>query len=181
MTLRPIIILPDRRLRLKSEPVARVDREVLSLLDDMLQTMYDAPGIGLAAIQIGVPKRVLVMDIARREEEDAKPEPICVINPEILWASEEQSSFEEGCLSIPDFREEVFRPAKVKVGYLDREGKRQELDADGLLATCVQHEIDHLNGVLFIDHISRLKRERVLKKFSKSAKRVSEQHASAGH
>ncbi len=179
MSLRPIIILPDRRLRRKSEPVARIDNETLALMDDMLQTMYDAPGIGLAAIQIGVPKRVLVVDVAHREDETAKPDPICVINPEILWASEEQSSYEEGCLSIPEIREEVVRPAKIKFGYLDRQGKRQEMDAEGLLATCVQHEIDHLNGVLFIDHISRLKRDRILKKFSKSAKRVSEQHAGA--
>lgn len=171
MALKPIITLPDRLLRVKSTPVAGVDLEIRTLMEDMLETMYDAPGIGLAAIQVGVPKRVLVMDVARREEEDSKPDPICLANPEILWTSEEMSAYEEGCLSIPDYREEVFRPAKVKVGYLDQNGKHQELDAEGLLATCVQHEIDHLNGVLFIDHISRLKRDRILKKFSKSAKR----------
>ncbi|MGO9133332.1 MAG: peptide deformylase [Methylovirgula sp.] len=176
MALKPIITLPDRRLRLQSDPVAGVDLEVRALMDDMLQTMYDAPGIGLAAIQVGVAKRVIVIDVSRREEEDAKPEPLLLANPEILWASEEQSSYEEGCLSIPEYREEVFRPAKVKVGYLDEHGKHQEIDADGLLATCVQHEIDHLNGVLFIDHISRLKRERILKKFNKSAKRIAEEH-----
>jgi peptide deformylase len=179
MTLRPIIIPPDRRLRLKSQPVAAVDDAVRALMDDMLETMYDAPGIGLAAIQIGVPKRVIVMDIARREDEAAGPDPLFLANPEILWASEEESCYEEGCLSVPDYREEVVRPAKVKFAYLDRQGKRQEMDADGLLATCVQHEIDHLNGILFVDHISRLKRDRILKKFSKSAKRVSEPHAGA--
>ncbi len=179
MALKPIIILPDRRLRLKSEPVAAVDDQIRALMDDMLETMYEAPGIGLAAIKIAVPKRVIVIDIARREDEGASPDPLCLADPEILWASEEESSCEEGCLSIPDYREEVFRPAKIKFGYLDRQGKRQEMDAEGLLATCVQHEIDHLNGVLFIDHISRLKRDRILKKFSKSAKRVSEQHGAA--
>ncbi|MGB8277298.1 MAG: peptide deformylase [Methylovirgula sp.] len=179
MALKPIITLPDRRLHLKSEPVATVDDEIRALMDDMLETMYDAPGIGLAAIQIGVPKRVIVIDIARREDEGAKPDPLFLANPEILWASEEESSCEEGCLSIPDYREEVFRPAKIKFGYLDRQGKRQEMDAEGLLATCVQHEIDHLNGILFIDHISRLKRDRILKKFTKSAKRVSQEHGAA--
>lgn len=182
MALKPIITLPDRRLRLKSEPIAAVDKEILGLFDDMLETMYDAPGIGLAAIQVAVPKRLVVIDLARREEEGAKPDPLFFANPEILWASEDQSSFEEGCLSIPDYREEVFRPAKVKIGFLDRSGKHQEIDADGLLATCIQHEIDHLNGVLFIDHISRLKRDRILKKFNKSAKRIADEHgASAGH
>lgn len=176
MTLKPIIILPDRRLRQKSEPVTTVDDAVRGLLDNMLETMYDAPGIGLAAIQIAVPKRIIVIDIARREDEQAPADPLFLVNPEILWASEEESSYEEGCLSIPDYREEVFRPAKIKFGYLDRQGKRQEMDADGLLATCVQHEIDHLNGILFIDHISRLKRDRIMKKFSKSAKRVSHEH-----
>jgi peptide deformylase len=180
MALKPIITLPDRLLRVKSAPVAGVDLEVRTLMEDMLETMYDAPGIGLAAIQVGVPKRVIVMDVARREEEDSKPDPIFLANPEILWSSEEFSAYEEGCLSIPDYREEVFRPAKVKVGFLDKDGKHQELDAEGLLATCIQHEIDHLNGVLFIDHISRLKRDRILKKFTKSAKRdAAEQNDAA--
>lgn len=176
MALKPIIILPDRRLRQKSEPVTVVDDAVRGLMDNMLETMYDAPGIGLAAIQIAVPKRIIVIDIARCEDEQAPADPLFLANPEILWASEEESSYEEGCLSIPEYREEVFRPAKIKFGYLDRQGKRQEMDAEGLLATCVQHEIDHLNGVLFIDHISRLKRDRIMKKFSKSAKRVSQEH-----
>lgn len=179
MALKPIITLPDRRLRLKSEPIAAVDNEIRALMDDMLETMYDAPGIGLAAIQIAVAKRLVVIDVARREEEGAKPDPLFLANPEVLWASEELSSCEEGCLSIPEYREEVFRPAKVKVGFLDRNGKHQEIDAEGLLATCIQHEIDHLNGVLFIDHISRLKRDRILKKFTKSAKRIADQHQPA--
>lgn len=179
MALKPIITLPDRRLRLKSEPIVAVDNEIRALMDDMLETMYDAPGIGLAAIQIAVAKRLVVIDVARREEEGAKPDPLFLANPEVLWASEELSSCEEGCLSIPEYREEVFRPAKVKVGFLDRNGKHQEIDAEGLLATCIQHEIDHLNGVLFIDHISRLKRDRILKKFTKSAKRIADQHEAA--
>jgi peptide deformylase len=170
MAIRPILIPPDPRLRLTCEPVAVVDDEIRKLMDDMLETMYDAPGIGLAAIQIGVTKRVIVIDVARRKEEDA-PSPICLVNPVILWASEELSVYEEGCLSVPDYYDEVERPARVRVGYLDRDGKIQELEADGILATCVQHEIDHLNGVLFVDHLSRLKRDRVLKKFSKAAKR----------
>jgi peptide deformylase len=179
VAIKPIITLPDRRLRLRSEPVASVDAEVRKLMDDMLETMYDAPGIGLAAIQIAVPKRVVVIDVARREDESAKPNPLCLVNPEILWTSEELSSMEEGCLSIPEYREEVFRPAKIKFAYLDRQGKRQEMDAEGLLATCVQHEIDHINGVLFIDHISRLKREMFLKKLAKT-KRADEPEAASG-
>ncbi|HEV2573370.1 MAG TPA: peptide deformylase [Beijerinckiaceae bacterium] len=175
MSLKPIIILPDTRLRAVSAPVTAVDDGVRTLLDDMLETMYDAPGIGLAAIQIAVPKRVIVVDVAKREEEgEENPEkknPIFLINPEIVLASEETSIYEEGCLSIPEFYAEVERPARVRVRYLDRMGITQELDADGLLATCLQHEIDHLNGVLFIDHISRLKRDRVVKKFAKDAKR----------
>ncbi|MDH7796775.1 MULTISPECIES: peptide deformylase [unclassified Beijerinckia] len=174
MSLKPIIILPDTRLRAVSTPVTLVDDGIRTLLDDMLETMYDAPGIGLAAIQIAVPKRVIVVDVAKREEDDETPEkkdPIFLINPEVVLASEETSVYEEGCLSIPEYYAEVERPARVRVRYLDRMGVQQELDADGLLATCLQHEIDHLNGVLFIDHISRLKRERVVKKFTKDAKR----------
>ena len=136
----------------------------------MFETMYDAPGIGLAAIQIGVPKRVVTMDLAKKDEPQ---EPQVFINPEIVWSSEEKAIYEEGCLSIPEFYEEVERPAQVRVKYLDLEGKQQEIEADGLLATCLQHEIDHLNGVLFIDHISRLKRDRVIKKFAKAAKRAA--------
>jgi peptide deformylase len=137
----------------------------------MFETMYDAPGIGLAAIQVAVPKRVVTMDLSKKEEEQ---QPLVFINPEILWRSDEKATYEEGCLSIPEFYEEVERPAQVRVKYLDLNGKEQELEANGLLATCLQHEIDHLNGVLFIDHISRLKRARVTKKFAKAAKRAED-------
>jgi peptide deformylase len=170
MSLRTIITPPDPRLRRVCAPVERVDKSVLALMDDMLETMYDAPGIGLAAIQIAVEKRVIVVDVAKRKDDAASADPLCLANPEILWTSEERSTYEEGCLSIPEFYEDVERPARVRVGYLDRTGKHQEIEADDILATCLQHEIDHLNGVLFIDHISRLKRERVLKKFQKAAK-----------
>jgi peptide deformylase len=170
MSLRTIITLPDQRLRIVAKPVSVVDDRIRALIDDLLETMYDAPGIGLAATQIAVDQRVIVLDVAKRKDESAAKEPIGLINPEILWASEELSTYEEGCLSIPEYYEEVERPARVRVGYLDREGRAQEIEADGILATCLQHEIDHLNGVLFIDHISRLKRERVIKKFIKAAK-----------
>ncbi len=170
MSIRTIITPPDPRLRLTCAPVESVDDSIRALMDDMIETMYDAPGVGLAAIQIAVAKRVIVIDVAKREDEAASADPICLANPEILWASEELSSYEEGCLSVPDFFEDVLRPARVRVGYLDRAGRRQEIEADGILATCLQHELDHLNGILFIDHISRLKRERILKKFSKAAK-----------
>jgi peptide deformylase len=168
MALRDIIILPDKRLRLVSEPAKKIDPELRLLVDDMFDTMYGAPGIGLAAIQIGVPKRVIVMDLAKKDE---PKEPQVIINPQLLWRSEERTIYEEGCLSIPEFYEEVERPAKVRVKYLDLTGAEQELEASGLLATCLQHEIDHLDGVLFIDHISKLKRDRVIKKFAKAAKR----------
>ena len=167
MTIKPLIILPDPLLRQLSKPIEQVDSEINRLADDMLETMYDAPGIGLAAIQIGVPRRMLVIDVSREEEENR---PLVFINPQIVKSSDERSVYEEGCLSIPDYYAEVERPAVVTVNYVDREGKEQTLDADGLLATCLQHEIDHLNGVLFIDHISRLKREMVIKKFTKAAK-----------
>ncbi|MBY5366890.1 peptide deformylase [Rhizobium leguminosarum] len=167
MTIKPLIILPDPVLRQLSKPIERVDADLQRLADDMLETMYDAPGIGLAAIQIGVPRRMLVIDISREGEEK---QPQVFINPEILTSSDERSVYEEGCLSIPDYYAEVERPAVVLVKYLDRNGKEQTVEADGLLATCLQHEIDHLNGVLFIDHISRLKREMVIKKFTKAAK-----------
>lgn len=167
MTIRPIVLLPDPRLRLVSEPVKTIDAEIQTLLDDMLETMYDANGIGLAAIQIGVPKRVVVIDLAKKEEE---PAPQFFINPEVVWTSEEVSTYEEGCLSIPDYYNEVERPANVRVRYLDRNGKEQEIEAEGILATCLQHEIDHLNGALFIDYISKLKRDRVMKKFTKAAR-----------
>ena len=168
MALLPILTAPDPRLKKKSLPVDTVDAGVRQLMDDMLETMYDAPGIGLAAPQVGVLKRVVVLDIDR---EDTKTGPLLMANPEIVAASDEDVSYEEGCLSVPDHYSDVVRPAKVTVRYLDRDGKQQDLACDGLLATCVQHEIDHLDGVLFIDHLSRLKRERVIKKFIKAAKR----------
>jgi len=171
MALRPILILPDPQLRLVSEPVHTIDGEIHRLIDDMFDTMYDAPGIGLAAIQIGVPKRVVTIDVAKKDEPRA---PQVFINPEIIGKSDELSVYEEGCLSIPDIHEDVERPASIRVRYLDRDGKQHEIEADDLLATCLQHEIDHLNGVLFIDHISKLKRDYILKKFIKAAKRAAE-------
>jgi peptide deformylase len=170
MAIRTILTLPDPRLRHKCAPVPSIDASIHALMDDMLETMYAAPGIGLAAAQIAVPKRILVLDVAKREDENAAPEPLCIVNPEILWVSEELSIYQEGCLSIPDFFEEVERPARVRAHYTDRDGRVQEIEADGLLATCLQHEIDHLNGVLFIDHLSRLKRDRITRKFAKTAK-----------
>jgi peptide deformylase len=167
MTVREIIKLSDKRLRLVSEPVKRVDAGLRKLVEDMFETLYAAPGIGLAGIQVGVAKRVIIMDLSKKDD-TRKPE--VFINPEITWASEEKSRYEEGCLSIPEYYEEVERPAVVKVKYLDLEGKPREVEATGLLATCLQHEIDHLNGILFIDHISKLKRDRVIKKFAKAAK-----------
>ena len=169
MAPRDIIVLPDKKLRLVSAPVAKMDSSIQKLIEDMFEAMYEAPGIGLAAIQIGEPKRVVTLDLAKKDEPKA---PQVFINPEIVWASEEKSIHEEGCLSIPEYYEEVERPAEVKVKYLDRGGKPQEVHATGILATCLQHEVDHLNGVLFIDHLSKLKRDRVLKKFSKAAKRA---------
>ncbi len=170
MAIRPIIILPDTKLRLVSAPVPRVDNAMRKLMDDMVETMHDAPGIGLAAIQIAEPLRVVVLDLAKQDE---KPAPMFFVNPEIVWSAEETSVFEEGCLSIPEYYENVERPASVRVRFLDREGAEIELLAEGLLSTALQHEIDHLNGVLFIDHISKLKRDRVTRKFTKMAKRAA--------
>jgi len=171
MALRPIIILPDQKLRLLSAPLERVDDELRKLMDDMVETMHEAPGIGLAAIQIAEAIRLLVIDLAKKDE---PPQPQYFINPEIVWSSDERSVYEEGCLSIPEYYEEVERPAKVRARFVDREGKQQEILAEGLLATALQHEIDHLNGVLFIDYISKLKRDRVVKKFAKMAKRAAD-------
>jgi peptide deformylase len=171
MALRDIIKLPDPRLRLVSEPVGTIDDGIRRLVDDMFETMYDAPGIGLAAIQVGVPQRVVTIDLEKKQGEK---EPRVFLNPEVIWSSEEKGTYEEGCLSIPEYYEEVERPARVKVRYLSLDGSTQELEADGLLATCLQHEIDHVNGVLFIDHLSKLKRSRVIKKFAKAAKRAEE-------
>ena len=167
MPIKPLIILPDPILRQVSKPVERVDGPLRKLADDMLATMYDAPGIGLAAIQIGEPVRMLVIDLAK---EDETPAPHVFINPEILSSADTRSVYEEGCLSIPDYYAEVERPATVRVRYLGLDGKQHEEEASGLLATCLQHELDHLDGVLFIDHISKLKRDMVVKKFKKLAK-----------
>jgi len=167
MALRDILILPDKRLRLISKPVAKIDSVTRKLIEDMFETMYDAPGIGLAAIQVGEPKRIVTLDLAKKDD---PKNPQVFINPELVWESKEIGTHEEGCLSIPEYYEEVERPAEVKVRYLDLDGKPREIEANGLLATCLQHEIDHLNGVLFIDHISKLKRDRVIKKFTKAAK-----------
>jgi peptide deformylase len=167
MAVRDILILPDKRLRLVSKPVAKIDAATKQLVEDMFDTMYDAPGIGLAAIQIGEPRRIVTMDLAKKDE---PKEPRVFINPELISKSGDKNIHEEGCLSIPEYYEEVERPAAVRFRYLDLDGKQHEIDADGLLATCIQHEIDHLDGVLFIDYISKLKRDRVIKKFTKAAK-----------
>lgn len=167
MPLKPLVLLPDPILKTISKPVETLDKALFKLADDMLETMYDAPGIGLAAIQVGEPLRMLVIDLAKEGEERA---PQIFINPEILALTDDRSVYEEGCLSIPDYYAEVERPAGVRVGYIGRDGKQQEIEATGLLATCLQHEIDHLNGILFIDHISKLKRDMVIKKFGKLAK-----------
>ena len=172
MALREIIILPDKQLRLVSKPVEKVTTEIRKLADDMFETMYDAPGIGLAAIQVAQPLRLITMDLAKKDE--TNPRPRVFINPEIISSSEELSICEEGCLSIPEYYEEVERPARVRIRFTDLDGKVHEEDADGLFATCIQHEIDHLNGVLFVDYLSKLKRDRVMKKFTKAAKRAAE-------
>lgn len=167
MTIKPIIYLPDPILRQQSLAVERFDAELENFVEDMIETMYDAPGIGLAAIQVGVPRRMLVIDVAGKDDE---PNPQVFINPELVASGDGISIYEEGCLSIPDFYAEVERPESVTIKHLDRHGKQRVTEADGLLATCLQHEIDHLNGVLFIDHISKLKRDMVVRKFTKLAK-----------
>lgn len=167
MSLRPLVILPDPVLRQVSTPVERFDAELKHFSQDMLETMYDAPGIGLAAIQVAEPIRMVVIDLSNEDEPNA---PQVFINPQILHRSDALNIHEEGCLSIPDYFAEVERPASLTVAYQDLEGKKHEINADGLLATCLQHEIDHLDGVLFIDHISRLKRDMVVRKFKKLAK-----------
>jgi peptide deformylase len=184
MAIRPILIAPDPRLKAVSEPVEKVTDELRALMNDMLDTMYDAPGIGLAAIQIGVPKRIIVIDLGKPKSPDDETEgekkkpteaeiiaarrPMYFVNPEITWASDDLVVCEEGCLSVPDLYEEVERPERVKVRYLDYHGKQQEIEAEGMLAVCIQHEMDHLEGILFIDHLSRLKRDMMLKKLAKS-------------
>ncbi|MDX1400308.1 MAG: peptide deformylase [Kiloniellales bacterium] len=165
MAILPIITAPDPRLKKISKPVEAVDEATRQLMDDMLETMYNAPGIGLAAPQVGVLKRILVVDVAREGDE---PNPYCLVNPELTWVSDNDCSYEEGCLSLPEEYAEVARPAAIKVSYLDKEGERQELEADGLLATCIQHEIDHLDGILFVDHISALRRNMILRRLLKA-------------
>jgi len=167
MTIRPILTAPDPRLQAISTDVEAVTAETRALIDDMTDSMYAADGIGLAAVQIGVPKRVIVIDLDQKE---GKKNPRAFINPKITWASEDMAVFEEGCLSVPEIWDDVERPARIKAEYLDRDGKKQTLEADGMLATCLQHEMDHLNGVLFIDHLSRLKRSMAIKKLTKAKK-----------
>jgi len=164
MAILPILVTPHPCLKETAQPVDSVDETIRTLMDDMLETMYEAPGIGLAAPQVGVSKRVIVIDIAAKGED---PAPLCIANPEITWVSDEINTYEEGCLSVPAQYAEVKRPAQVKVKFLDRNNTEQEVEADGLLATCLQHEIDHLNGTLFIDHLSKLKRDMVLRKLKK--------------
>ena len=186
MTIRPIIAVPDPRLKQVSEPVEAVTDDLRLLMDDMVETMHDAKGIGLAAIQVGVSKRVIVMDLSpsnsaedgesedRYDLSELKDEPIrYFVNPEIVWTSEEMNNYQEGCLSVPGFYDDVERPQACKVTYLDYQGEPQELNCDGLLATCIQHEMDHLNGVVFLDHLSRLKRNMIVKKLRKLAKEAN--------
>jgi len=169
MAILPIITAPDPRLKLRAKPVATVDDEIRRLMDDMLETMYLAPGIGLAAPQVGVAKRVLVVDVAG---EDQQRNPLRMANPEILWRSEELATYSEGCLSLPEHYADVSRSAEIKVRYLDYQNEVRELHATGLLATCIQHEMDHLEGVLFVDHISSLKRNIILRKLTKAKRQA---------
>jgi len=172
MAIREILTVPNPILKQVCKPVDKVDDALRALMDDMLETMYDAPGIGLAAIQVGEPVRVIVMDLQEKPE-DAEPEaegvknPRYFVNPEIVWSSEELAPYEEGCLSVPEVYDEVLRPARVRLKYLDYSGNAVEEEASGLYATCIQHEMDHLNGVLFIDHLSKLKRDRAVTKVKK--------------
>ena len=201
MAIRKIIEVPDKRLKTISKPVAEVTDATRALMDDMLESMYAAVGIGLAAIQIGVPERVVVMDLKGKSDPDAdllvekgglieegeadEDDPLAnegpryFVNPEVVWTSEETNNYQEGCLSVPSFYDDVERPAQCRVRFLDYDGKPQEIDCDGLLATCIQHEIDHLNGIVFLDHLSRLKRQMVLKKMRK-AEREKQADAAAG-
>tara|TARA_B100002051_G_scaffold267393_1_gene295805 strand:+ start:504 stop:1028 length:525 start_codon:yes stop_codon:yes gene_type:complete len=169
MTIRKILTEPDPFLRQKSKPVEKVDDSIRKIMDDMLETMYDAPGIGLAAIQIGIPKRIIVLDISKDPE---KKEPMFFVNPEKIYASKDQATYEEGCLSVPGQFAEIDRPDKCHIKYLDYGGDSKELKAEGLLATCIQHEMDHLEGILFIDYLSKLKRSMITKKLSKQKKEL---------
>ncbi|OLL52992.1 peptide deformylase [Bartonella henselae] len=174
MPMRPLVIVPDPILREISKPVEYIDSAVQKLADDMLETMYHAQGVGLAAIQIGIPLRMLVLDVSRNDEQK---NPLVIINPEVLWLSDERNIYKEGCLSIPEYFAEVERPKRLCVRYQNREGKQTEIEADDLLATCLQHEIDHLNGHLFIDYLSKIKRDMVIRKFKKRAKEKNTQEA----
>tara|TARA_Y100000590_G_scaffold364139_1_gene422310 strand:- start:65363 stop:65878 length:516 start_codon:yes stop_codon:yes gene_type:complete len=169
MTIHQILKIPNKILRQKSEVVTKIDKSVIRLLDDMAETMYDAPGIGLAAIQIGIKKRLLVIDCWQNEE--SRKDPLYLINPEVIWLSDDVATFKEGCLSIPEVYEEINRPSKCKIKYMNKKGGTEELNCEDILATCIQHEIDHLNGKLFIDHLSKLKRNTIERKFMKLKKR----------
>ncbi|RCL00762.1 MAG: peptide deformylase [Candidatus Tokpelaia sp. JSC189] len=171
MTIKPLIIFPNPLLREVSKPVAVFDDRIVWLASDMLESMYHASGIGLAAIQIGKPLRLLVIDLA---DKDKPKKPQIFINPEIVWTSDERNVYQEGCLSIPNYYADVERPKKMRLTYFERDGEKQEIEAEGLLAVCLQHEVDHLNGILFIDHISRLKRDMVIRKFRKRARDMEE-------
>jgi peptide deformylase len=171
MALLPILTAPDPALKKISQPVKQVDASIRKLMDDMLETMYHAPGIGLAAPQVGVLKRVIVLDLAREGEE---PQPLRIANPEILWVSDDDATYNEGCLSVPEHYADVVRPGACRVKYLDQDNKQQEIAAEGLLATCLQHEIDHLDGVLFIDHLTSLKRNMILRKLLKAKKAAAD-------
>ena len=171
MALLPILTAPDPALKKISAPVKQVDASVRKLMDDMLETMYQAPGIGLAAPQVGVLKRVIVLDLAREGEE---PQPLRIANPEIVWVSDDDATYNEGCLSVPEHYADVVRPGACRVKYLDQDNKQQEIAAEGLLATCLQHEIDHLDGVLFIDHLTALKRNMILRKLLKAKKAAAD-------
>ena len=169
MAIRKILTIPDPLLREKSESVKIIDKDIQNLMDDMIATMYKAPGIGLAAIQIGVPKRVVVMDLSKEPD---KKEPMFFVNPEIIWRSDVNSTYEEGCLSIPNQFAKIERPEKCHFKYLDYNGNQKDIKADGLLSTCIQHEVDHLNGILFIDYLSKLKKDIIIKKVSKDKKEL---------
>jgi peptide deformylase len=169
MTIRKILTEPNPFLRQKSQPVDKVDNSIRKLMDDMLETMYNAPGIGLAAIQIGVPKRIIVIDLSKN---DQKNEPLYFVNPEIISRSDQNATYEEGCLSVPNQFAAIDRPDKCHLKFLDYDGKEQSLKAEGLLATCIQHEMDHLEGILFIDYLSKLKKNMIIKKLSKQKKNL---------
>ena len=171
MALLPVLTAPDPALKKISQPVKQVDASVRKLMDDMLETMYHAPGIGLAAPQVGVLKRVIVLDLAREGE---APQPLRIANPEIVWVSDDDATYNEGCLSVPEHYADVVRPGACRVKYLDQDNKQQEIAAEGLLATCLQHEIDHLDGVLFIDHLTALKRNMILRKLLKAKKAAAD-------